>query len=111
MRRGSRTLLVIPTGFAPDDVLVDITDDPGAARPSDRLVLVRVAVTAAREACRLERLGYGGAERQWLESANAWDAAGSPERADTARDYAYGGGRQARTRRNIPAPLDADFVD
>lgn len=90
-RGGAEALLVIPTGFSAEDLVVDINDDPAAARPSEELVLVRGAVAAGREACRSERMRNDqDAARQWTESAEAWEAAGSPERAETARRYSYG---------------------
>lgn len=118
-RRGaSEALLVIPTGFAPADLLVDITDDPAAARPSADLAVVRAAVAAGREACRLERTRDDqAAARRWTESAEAWEAVGSPERAETARRYSYGDrwGPRTQPRRGRGAlpqtPFLADRVD
>jgi hypothetical protein len=114
---GSEALLVIPTGFSPEDLLVDITDDPAAARPSDELVLLRAAVAAGREACRLERIGdNAAASRRWALSADAWERTGSPERAETARQYS-GADRSSprwQSRRRPggpPTPFFADRVD
>jgi hypothetical protein len=55
--RASRALLVIPHGFQAAELLVDITDEPDAARPSDTLVALRSAIATGRHACRLERIG------------------------------------------------------
>jgi hypothetical protein len=114
--RGARALLVVPTGLTPDDLLVDLTDDPAATRPSADLVSLRQAVALGRAACRLERSGdHGGASAQWRRSADAWDSLGDQERAESARRYAAGDqrerGRGSRQRRSPQAPFLSDRLD
>jgi hypothetical protein len=115
-RRGPRALLVVPTGLTPDDLLVDLTDDPAATRPSADLVSLRQAVALGRAACRLERSGdHGGASAQWRRSADAWDSLGDRERSESARRYAAGDqrerGRGSRQTRSPQAPFLSDRLD
>ena len=122
-RRGRQAaLLVVPTGLRTADLVVDITDEPEAPRPSDPLIQLRAAVRAGRDACRYERAGDERmAAQRWAASAELWAAAGDAERADTAIRYSTGDRSDPRARSGPgnagrrgpmpPAPFLADRLD
>lgn len=81
--------LVVPPGYRPEDLVVDVVDDPGAPVPSPALEPVQEAVRNGRDALRHQRLGEPkDAAVAWRRSASAWDRAGDVERAEVATEYA-----------------------
>lgn len=89
---------------------VDVTGDPGAARPSRRLRRTAEAIAAGQAAARAERLGLArDARERWLVSAAAWDEAGDEARRGQAAELAAGGGRRFG-QVPVPPSLLADAV-
>jgi hypothetical protein len=82
---------LLPLDLSVDDVLIDVTDDPGEPVPSDAAASLDDALAAGRAACRHERRGEElDASRAWERCADAWSVLGDEHRAAVARRYATG---------------------
>lgn len=109
--------MVIPPGLTAGDLVLDLTAEPGAPRPSGALLEVRAATAAGRGAAQRSRLGReAAAADQWERCAGAWAAVGDQRRAATARAYAVDGpgggpGRRGSAGRVSGAPILADLLD
>jgi hypothetical protein len=84
----ARARLLVP-GEESDELLVDLTVDPGAPAPSAARLGLEIALTAGRRAARAQRLGQRGtAIAGWRDCAQAWSAVGDDRRAAMAAEYA-----------------------
>ena len=83
--------MLVPPGLGSTDLIVDLTDEPEAPRPSNALKLVRRSLAVGRLACRHERFYQPElAASDWVACAEAWRTAGDPARAAAAERLASG---------------------
>ncbi|HVM08345.1 MAG TPA: hypothetical protein VM345_07785 [Acidimicrobiales bacterium] len=106
---GVDAIVVIPSGYGPEELVVDVTDDPAAPRPSPHLVELRRAVRAGRTAAHHDRLANTSqAAAAWRDCSERWRSLGDESRANAAEQFAAD--RRHRFRGAAAEPLVADHV-
>ena len=85
---GVEATVVVPPGHRAGELVVDITNEPAAPRPSATLVELREAIRAGRVAARYDRLQSDQARAAWRACGARWRSLGDDTRANLAERYA-----------------------
>ena len=85
---GVEATVVVPSGHGAGELVVDITNEPAAPRPSATLVELREAIRAGRVAARYDRLQSDEAAGAWHACGARWRSLGDDTRANLAERYA-----------------------